>query len=180
MEAQGSERLVRAALKVSLGSLVILALATFAGTEILEFFGVSLPAFRAAGGLVLIIIGLEMLRGESSAVLSDRDKHSDAEDHLWVPLVMPLIAGPGAITTVITLSIREQVTFSRPPLGTLAAVGVATSVVFLMLLLARPIARTVSPRSARVFERFFGLILVAIGFQLGLSGIQLFFQSPAV
>ncbi len=166
----------RGALTVAFGSLIVLAVAALLGRQLLNWFSVSLPAFRAAGGLVLILVGLELLQGKFSPVLGKRK--SDPEDHLWVPMIMPLTAGPAAITTVITLSIAEP----RPagvPVGTLIAIFIANVVVFVTLLLASPISRAIRPRVARVLERFFGLILVAVGFEMGLGGIQQFFTAGA-
>ncbi len=166
----------RGALTVAFGSLIVLAVAALLGRQLLDWFSVSLPAFRAAGGLVLILVGLELLQGKFSPVLGKRK--SDPEDHLWVPMIMPLTAGPAAITTVITLSIAEP----RPagvPVGTLIAIVIANVVVFVTLLLASPISRAIRPRVARVLERFFGLILVAVGFEMGLGGIQQFFTAGA-
>jgi multiple antibiotic resistance protein len=170
-----AEQSRRAAAKVAIGAAMVLLVAAVAGTRILGVFGVSLAAFRAAGGLVLILVGLQMLQGKISPVLADHGSpQPDPEDQLWVPLVMPLIAGPAAITTVITLSIREEAV-AGIPVGTLIAVGVATLVVYLMLLFAVPLSAVIRPRIARVFERFFGLVLVAIGFQMGLAGVREFF-----
>lgn len=164
----------RSALKVAAGSFVILVVSALMGRLILQALGVSLPAFRAAGGLVLIVIGLEMLKGRSSALTTDPRLDTDPEDRLWMPIVMPLIAGPAAITTVITLSIREGTTGHVVPLWTLAAITAATLVVYLILLLARPLSAAISARSARMFERFLGLILVAVGVQMALTGIYEF------
>ena len=175
VEGQSARQVRRAAIKVAVGSYAVLVVTLFAGTRILDVFGVSLPAFRAAGGLVLIVIGLQMLQGLTSPVLMDPRQPAEPEDRLWVPLVMPLIAGPAAMITVISLSVRETVTASGLPVGTLVAVTVASLSVLLVLLFAVPLQRAVRPRMARLFERFFGLVLVAIGFQMGLTGIREFF-----
>lgn len=175
MEGQSARAVRRAAVKVAFGSYIVLCVTLVAGLRILEVFGVSLPAFRAAGGLVLVVIGLQGLQGRASPVLLDARLPRDPEEHLWVPLVMPLIAGPAAMITVISLSIREGRHHTALALGTLLAVTVGTTVVLLVLLFAVPLQRVVQPRVARLFERFFGLILVAIGFQMGLTGIHEFF-----
>lgn len=174
VEGQGRGEVRRAAVKVAVGSFFVLATAALAGRLILDIFGVSLPAFRAAGGLVLIVIGLEMLKGSSSGVTTDARLETDPQDRLWVPMVMPLTAGPAAITTAITLSIRERGFQALVPVSTLLAIGAATLVVLILLLAARPVSRVVNPRLARLFERFLGLILVAVGFQMGLTGIHEF------
>lgn len=175
MEGQSASQVRRAAVKVAVGAFVVLTVTLFAGVRILGAFGVSLPAFRAAGGLILILIGLQMLQGKVSPVLSDVRQSADPDDQLWVPLVMPLTAGPATMITVISLSARETAGSHALPLGTLIAVAVATLSVLLVFLFAVPLQRIVPPRVARLFERFFGLILISIGFQMGLTGIAEFF-----
>jgi multiple antibiotic resistance protein len=171
-----SPREVRAsALRVAAGALAILVVAAMAGHLILNVFGVSLAAFRAAGGTVLILVGLEMLKGSPSAVTTDHGSAADPGDRLWMPMVMPLTAGPAAITTAITLAIRERESASFLPTGTLLAVAAATLVVLVLLLASGVISRVLSSRSARLFERFLGLILVAVGFQMGMTGALEFF-----
>ena len=177
MESQSARNIRQAALKVAVGSYAVLVITLFAGTRILDVFGVSLPAFRAAGGLVLIVIGLQMLQGLASPVLMDPRQPTEPEDRLWVPLVMPLIAGPAAMITVLSLSVRETAGDFRWPIGTLVALTIASLAVLFILLFAVPLQRAVRPRMARLFERFFGLVLVAIGFQMGLTGIREFFMS---
>lgn len=171
-----SPRRRRAALKVTIGVVSVLAVSAVAGTRILDLFDVSFAAFRAAGGLVIVLAGLEMLRGTGSGLTSVPDDPDEAEDRLWVPLVMPLIAGPASITATITLALEE--TAGAPfalPVATLVAVLVAALGVLLILLAASTLSSALSRRAIRIFERFSGLILVAIGFQMGMSGIQQFF-----
>ena len=164
-----------AAVKVSIGVAVVLGIAAVSGTRILELFDVSFAAFRAAGGLVIILAGLEMLRGNGSGLTSISSNPGEEEDHLWVPLVMPLLAGPAAITATITLALEET---SALPVGTLIAVVMAAAAVLLILMATATLTSSLSRRVIRIFERFSGMILVAIGFQMGLSGIQQFFLGP--
>jgi multiple antibiotic resistance protein len=176
MEGRSAKELRRAAFTVSVGSFAILATSALAGRLILQVFGVSFPAFRAAGGLVLIVIGLEMLKGQASAVTLDARLETDPADRLWMPFVMPLIAGPAAITATVALAIRERAVAHHLPAATLLAVAAATLLVYVILLVARPLAAAISGRGARLFERFLGLILVAVGFQMGMTGVYEFFD----
>jgi multiple antibiotic resistance protein len=169
----------RAALKVSIGVAVVLIVSAVAGTRILNLFHVSFAAFRAAGGLVVILAGLEMLRGNGSGLTSVSRHPGEEEDHLWVPLVMPLLAGPASITATITLALEETSQQLVVPVGTLVAVLVASVAVLLILLAAATLSSGLSRRAIRIFERFSGMILVAIGFQMGMSGIQQFFAQGA-
>jgi multiple antibiotic resistance protein len=166
----------RAAVRVSVAVLVILTASALFGRVILGAFGISDAAFRAAGGLVIVLMGLEMLRGSPTRVQHDHQavEEDDADDDVVIiPLAMPLIAGPGAITTVITLVAQ------RPGpdgiLRALLAVAITTVVLFLTLYFAGWLARMVSPRGQRIFLRFMGLILVSVGAQLLLTGTRAFY-----
>jgi multiple antibiotic resistance protein len=169
-----------AAVKVAIGVAVVLAVAAVGGSRILDLFDVSFAAFRTAGGLVIILAGLEMLRGNGSGLTSVGQSPGDEEDHLWVPLVMPLLAGPAAITATITLALEETTGPGIIPAGTLIAVLVASVAVLLILLATATLSSALSRRAIRIFERFSGLILIAIGFQMGMSGVlQFFWNGPA-
>lgn len=165
----------RAAAKVAIGVFGVLTVAAIAGARILDLFDLSFAAFRVAGGLVVILAGLEMLRGAGTGITSVRDAPGEVEDSLWVPLVMPLIAGPASITAAITLALGETARPAGLPIGTLAAVAVSSLVVLVLLLGAGSLSERMNRRVIRIFERFSGLILIAIGFQMGLGGIQEFF-----
>ena len=175
MSGRSGRELSRGALTVAGGAFVILAVSTVAGQEILDIFGVDFPAFRAAGGLVLVVVGLEMLKGQSSAVTLDARAGEEPKDRLWMPLIMPLIAGPAAITAAVSLAIREEADVGPFPAATLMAVGASCLLVYITLLASRLISGWISTRSARLAERFLGLILVAVGFQMGMTGIAEFF-----
>ncbi|WP_420633033.1 MarC family protein [Candidatus Palauibacter sp.] len=166
----------RAAVKVAFGVLIVLSVSAVAGARILGLFDVSFAAFRAAGGLVIILAALEMLRGAGFGITGVRRAPGETEDHLWVPLVMPLIAGPAAITAVITLALEEPGVLIVVPVATLIAVFVAAVGVLAVLLAASFLSNALSRRAVRIFERFSGLILLAIGCQMALGGIQEFFM----
>ena len=153
---------------------LILALAALGGRAILATFGISIPAFRAAGGLVILLMGLEMLRGFPTRVQHDRPP--DTDDAIVIPLAMPLIAGPGAITTVITLT--TQAPGLRGQLNAFVAVAVTAGVLLVTLLSSNWIGERIAARGQRIFLRFMGLILVSIGAELLLTGVRTFLPPP--
>jgi multiple antibiotic resistance protein len=165
-----SERL-RAGLRTSIAATIILALAAVAGKPILRAFGISMPAFQAAGGLVILLMGLEMLRGVPTRVQHDQEQQS-AEDQELVPLAMPLLAGPGAIATVITLASRTP--GWRETTTLLVAVAVVGACIAATLASASFLGRLIGRRGQRIFLRFMGLILAAVGAEVLLSGIHTF------
>ena len=159
---------LRAAITVTL----ILGVALLGGELLLRLFGISMPAFQAAGGLLILLMGLEMLRGAPTKVQNESTHEDDSEDRILIPLAMPLIAGPGAIATVITFSAK-----ARSWEGTLtiaSAILITGLTVYLTLKSAAWVQKRISARGQRIFLRFMGLILVAVGAQLLLSGVHSF------
>jgi multiple antibiotic resistance protein len=176
VQDQSRSGLHHAALKVGGGVWVVLAIAAVGGLQLLTLLGIEVSAFRAAGGLLLVVMGLEMLQGhEPEAHGAERDR-GDPEDALWVPLVMPLLAGPGAIVTTVTLAVREVHFVGLIPVATLVSITATALVVYAVLTLGAFIASHLHGRGTRILTRFSGLILVAIGFQMGFTGIEEFFS----
>lgn len=165
-----AERL-RAGLRAALAVTVILGVTALAGKPVLAAFGISMPALQAAGGLVVLMMGLEMLHGAPTKVQHDQEPQG-AQEQVLVPLAMPLLAGPGAITTVITLSSRAATW--REIAMLLIAVGVVGAVIALALASSARLGNVMGYRGQRILLRFMGLILAAVGAEVLLSGIYTF------
>jgi multiple antibiotic resistance protein len=161
-----------AAVRASIATFLILAVSVLAGRFILKAFGISLPAFQTAGGLVIVIMGLEMLRGTPTRVQHDDPDNSEKEDPIIIPFSMPLIAGPGAITTMITLTTRHDGWTDQ--IVSMVAIAAEAVVLLVILLSATWFSARITPNGMKVLLRFLGLILLAMGAQLMLTGIQLF------
>jgi len=166
----------RAAVVVSLGVWAILSISAVGGLQLLSFLGIEFSSFRAAGGLLLIVMGLEMLRGEDPESATARRSPEDAQDALWVPLTMPLLAGPGAIAVTVSLTVRDPYMLWWIPLATIAATTLTALAVYAVLTLSGFIGPRIHRRGIRILTRFSGLILVAIGMQMGFMGIAEFFS----
>jgi multiple antibiotic resistance protein len=166
----------RAAMKVALGVWIILAVSAVGGLQVLALLGIEVSAFRAAGGLLLVVMGLEMLQGREPESHGAQRDSPDDEDAIWVPLVMPLLAGPGAIVTTVTLAVREVYFVWWVPVATMLAIALTAAVVYLTLAAGGFVAAHLHGRGTRILTRFSGLILVAIGFQMGFTGIEEFFS----
>ena len=162
----------KSAIRASIWCFLILAVAIIAGRFILRGFGISMAAFQAAGGLVIVIMGLEMLRGTPTRVQHDDPEGTEKDDPIIVPFSMPLLAGPGAITTMITLTARHEGWGDE--LVALVAVAVESLVLLFILLSAAWLSAHISRSGLKVLLRFLGLILLAIGAQLLLTGVQQF------
>jgi multiple antibiotic resistance protein len=162
----------RAGLRAAFAATAILAAVAVAGRPILAAFGISMPALRAAGGLVILLMGLEMLHGAPTKVQHDYQGHQSTEDRVLVPLAMPLLAGPGAITTVLTLSSRVETWADTMRL--LIAVFLVGATIAAILVSASRLGSLLGTRGQRILLRFMGLILAAVGAELLLAGVYTF------
>ncbi len=176
--ATKEEQRVIALKAVAIATLIVLTFALF-GQPILRQLGVSLPALQVAGGIILLIIALEMTlsRRPSAAKLSAKESEeaeSKAEHHAEIevfPLATPLLAGPGAMTSAIVLTAATNGDVKR-----LAAVIVAIIAVMLVtlvfLLLAQEVNHVIGLTARKVIVRVFGVLLAAIAVQSIFNGIN--------
>lgn len=164
-----------AARRTALAVGAILTVSVGGGEAILGLFGISLPAFQAGGGLLIVLMGIEMLRGAPSKLQDEREREENVQDSLMVPLAMPIIAGPGSIATVIAFTARAK--GWREDVEIAAAIWIVAVAVFVVLASAGTLSQRISARGLRIFGRFMGLILVAVGAQLLLSGVTSFQRS---
>jgi multiple antibiotic resistance protein len=141
---------------------VIVAFAIF-GRALLAALRVSVPSLTIAGGLLLLLVSLEMLRGEPA------DAKEEGNVAL-VPLATPLLAGPGAIAAIMVLSGRFDDVPGR--VGLLVGVVVSVVAVGVALLAADSIARLLRPALVHMLTRILGLLLAAIAVQLVVDGIS--------
>lgn len=159
------------ALRACIASVLILTVFAAFGETVLEFIGISMPAFRIAGGLLLFLTALDMLFERRTKRRKDQaDEEDDRDDPSIYPLAIPLIAGPGSITTVILLAGQQ------PGLEGLAWVlGVMASVVllvFLLFLTANLLERGVGNTGINVITRLLGMLLAALAVQFVLDGLK--------
>jgi multiple antibiotic resistance protein len=155
---------------------VVLGVSALAGRELLELVGINLHAFSVAGGLVLALMGFEMLyEGEPSRAQGGAEAHerpTSFEGSVIVPYAIPFVAGPGAITAVITIA--SGASSGEGVIAALVAVGVALALMPLgYLVLAERI--NLSDRGMALLTKFGGLFVATIGIQLILSGLQKYF-----
>lgn len=143
-----------------------------AGSVIFRLMGVSLPAFKIAGGMLLMMTALEMLRGSENTYRTSDEEMGEATqkaDVAVVPLAMPLLAGPGAIATVMVLTSRKAHVWDvAVVILAVMLVGLAT---FLILDAAHWLDRILGMSGRLVLERIMGLILAAIAVQFVVDGL---------
>jgi len=166
MEAR---RRLRIAITSCLIAFFILTIFGLAGQKILDSLGISLPAFRISGGLLLFLTALDMLFERRSARREEKaDAASPADDPSVFPLAMPLIAGPGAMASMILLATGADWDVTLTTLGVMAAVVL---LVFLLFLLASPIERLLGATGVVVTTRLMGMLLAALSVQFVLDGL---------
>ena len=167
----------RMAIEASWYALVVLVIFALVGGLILELFGISLAAFRIGGGILLFMIGLEMVYAKvSRSKMTATEKYEgDAEDVAVMPIAIPMIAGPGAITTVIVL-IDEASGLGLWAYGVVLVSIAATSLAtHLTMANADRIMARVGQREFRAVNRIMGILLIAIAVQFVIDGVKVAF-----
>lgn len=168
------EKCRQMAARATLTASGVLAFFALFGALVFDVFGVTLPAFRVAGGLLLMLTALDMLRARpASTRTSPEETQEGAErtDIALVPLAMPLLAGPGAIATVMVLMAEHGKTWPGK-VAVLAAIAVTGLSTYLLLRSAQVVKRVLGTSGIAIFERTFGLILAAIAVQFVFDGAR--------
>jgi multiple antibiotic resistance protein len=143
------------------------------GTWIFTFFGITTEAFRITGGIILFGIGWEMLQARRSRTRTTQEEEAEGEhkeDIGIIPLGIPLLAGPGAITTVITLLAQADDSLQR--LAVYAAIVLVLLVSWAVLAVAPRVVQRLGTTGMNVIERIMGLIVMVIGVQFVVDGIE--------
>jgi multiple antibiotic resistance protein len=158
------------ALRATVIAAGILCLFAFFGEQVLGFIGISMPAFRIAGGILLFLTALDMLFERRTKRREDKADVDDAPDPSVFPIAIPLIAGPGAIASIILL-----VGQTDGALGMASVLGVMLCVLVMVLLLflsASLIERALGKTGIVVVTRLLGMLLAALSVQFVLDGIR--------
>jgi multiple antibiotic resistance protein len=176
MSAEWRRRMAWKSVAVATGVLVGFA---FGGAWLLEKLGVTIDAFRIAGGVLLFLIAVDMLfekrteRRENRAelVATEQAAHPNKYDDISVfPLAIPLISGPGAIASVMLLFTQHADLAARA--AVLAGIGVNLVLCLGAFLLAGPLSRFMGPTVAAMLTRIFGILLAALAAQFVVDGIR--------
>jgi len=177
--ADSPEKRRAMALKASVACVVILVLFASAGGVIFKIFAITLPAFRVAGGIILGLSALEMLRAQRPTRESEAEIREGVEkpDVAITPLAIPMLAGPGAISTVMVFMDRAgpRWTASVPVYAAILAAGAAT---FLTLRLSDVANRGLGRTGINVLGRIMGLVCATMAVQFVLDGLKEFSRAP--
>jgi multiple antibiotic resistance protein len=177
-----AQRIRTARLACFVMALVLLLFAA-AGKMIFKFFGITMPAFQIAASIVLLVVALDMLRAQRSRVQETTEETSagaEKADIAITPLAIPMLAGPGAISTVILLQ-NQAVGVARHALlyGSIVAVAFASYLIFRVS--ARG-AQWLNPIALKIITRIMGLLLAAVAVQFFINALRVlkeeFFPLP--
>jgi multiple antibiotic resistance protein len=153
----------------------VLLVFAMAGTIIFKIFGITMPAFQIAASIVLLIIALDMLRVQRSRVQETHEEKvagTEKSEIAVTPLAIPMLAGPGAISTTILLQNEARTISQHIALyGSVLVVSLAT---YLIFRLAARSARWLNPIAMSIAIRIMGLLLAAIAVQFILTAIKQF------
>ena len=160
--------------KASLTVFVASVITMLAGGLILKIFGINIPSIKAIGGVVLLIIALHMIQGKEVAPTNaTKEEHLAAEskdDVAIIPLAIPILFGPGVITTIIVLS--EKANSFKEKAILLISIFVSSLIVYLALRNAVYISKLLGVNGLKIVTRIMGLIIGAIAFLFLISGIK--------
>jgi multiple antibiotic resistance protein len=161
---RGAKAMAKLALQAALTAFGVITLFALFGERLLSFLGITLPALQASGGLLLLIVALELLTGKT-----DEPTEVDDVNVAMVPLGTPLLAGPGAIVATI-LFVRQA---DSAPEITALIVGIVLIhvTIYLVMRFSTVLARILKPTGILVLTRIAGLLLAAIAVQLIADGV---------
>ena len=161
----------RTAIRATVTGASVLLVFAATGTAVFHFFGITIPAFKVAGGVLLATVALEMLRARTSPTKSTPEETSDAQaqdDVAITPIGIPLISGPGAIATVIMWSSRAA--GAEEKVALYASIGLVIAITLISLLFATRLVRVLGKTGINVVTRIMGLILAATAAQFVIDG----------
>jgi multiple antibiotic resistance protein len=170
---QSPEQRRETARRAAIGAWLILTAFGLLGALLFRLLGISIPAFKLAGGVLLLLIAIDMIRTAPSAARitpPEVEAGVEKEDVAIVPLAMPLLAGPGSIATVIVLMGRVQPKQWWNGLPVLVAIALVAFATYLTLSAANRVERVLSRTGMNILERVAGMLLAAIALQFMIDG----------
>ena len=167
-----SEQKKKIALKALITTFIIIAIFILVGNIIFKFFGITLPALRVAGGILIFLVGYDMLNNKKSEMHSDDEKNLSNEDVLNIaitPLAVPLLAGPGTIATAMNFAASQALS---DVIITLSMFGFLCIVSYLFFIYGQIIVNKIGQSGLTMITKLMGLILAVIGIQMLIVGIH--------
>jgi len=169
-QKETDQQRARTAKRACISAAAILVAFAIAGRQIFSIFGITIDAFRVAGGLILWVVAMDMLHGERRTQEGQQEIAEGAtkEDVALAPLAMPMLAGPGAISTVMVLA--SQADAMAEKIVVYLAVLVTMAIAWIVLRVGDKVVARMGETGIRVMTRIMGLLLAAIAMQFVISG----------
>ncbi|WP_299252903.1 MarC family protein [uncultured Aquimarina sp.] len=156
----------------SITAFIIVVSFTILGKYIFELFGITIPAFKITGGILIFYVGFEMLMSKKSKIHNNQD-HEDKSSLAISPLAIPILAGPGTIVTAMNYTTNATYTHVGV---VIAGFGIMITLTYITFLLSDWIIEKVGRNLISVIGKLMGLILAIIGTQMITEGISLTFK----
>ncbi len=169
----------RMAGKACVTCFIVLSSFALAGQLIFKMFGITLPAFEIAGGLILMLIGIDMLEAKRSPTqesLSETEEGAHKEDAGIVPLGIPMLAGPGAISSVMVMVGQADSYWQMAAI--IGSIGVTAAASYGVLSAAERLQSLLGETGIRILVRIMGLLLVALAMQFFVNGLTILGMIP--
>ncbi len=157
----------------SISVFCVIAVTTVLGQQIISFFGISVGSLEVGGGIIMLLMAVNMLNaqiGNTRATPEERDEAESKNSIAVVPLAIPLLTGPGSISTVIVYAASAHHWYER--IGLVVIGAVLAVICFLSLRLAEPIARWVGQTGINIGTRLMGLMLSALAVEFIVDGLK--------
>ena len=148
---------------------IILVTSLFLGDKILNMFGISMPSFQICGGILLLLMAISMMLGKHQIIESGQNGKSDKELIAFVPLSIPLLAGPGAMSNMI-IAAHQAPNFINQSFLILPCLAVSL-LIWLTLSFAENISKVIGPIGAKIITRVMGLLLGSMAIEFITRGV---------
>ncbi len=166
------EKRRRTALVASITAALTLMGFAAVGNLVFQVLGLTLPAFQIAGGIILFLVALDMIRAQRSTQESpvEMKESAQAADVAIAPLAIPMLAGPAALSTVTVLMAQAEGTSQVAIV--FSAIGLTGCICYIVLRLAEPIQKRLGMTGIHILDRVLGLVLAGIAVQFVLNGLK--------
>lgn len=170
-DAAGQRAVVMTLMVTLSAGAVLIALA---GNAILGVFGIDVDSFRLAGGFLILLIALNLISGEKSkahhGTPEEQAQHAEQENPAFYPLTVPILLGPGTISTMIIY--RSQTSDAADEIAYAAAIAAAISLLLAVFFAAPLLSRVLGQTATSVMSRLMGMILAAIAMEMMVTSLK--------
>ncbi|WP_186237532.1 MarC family protein [Burkholderia gladioli] len=171
--SQGDEERRRTVRIAAVSVFFVIVVTTLLGQQIIRFFGISVGSLEVGGGIIMLLMAINMLNaqmGNARSTPEERDEAESKNSVAVVPLAIPLLTGPGSISTVIVYSANATHWYDR--LGLIAIGAVIAGLCFVAMRLAEPIAHWIGRTGINIATRLMGLMLSALAVEFIVDGLK--------